>query len=170
MGSVGQRLLGLCLPPLVFCAADGAMTLVGQPPRYWAGDYAAVNEGAPSFNQLLQIHPAAFAAGLIIWEATLVGLILLLPDALALIVSIAATLGHTFGVSTWLLWRYHYSYQICDALFFFSAVVLGLGIRFGWQASPAQAYRLGGLHPALRWGFVVVLLCVGAYLVWPRLH
>ena len=169
MGSVWRRVLGLCLPPLVFCALDGLLTLAGQSAEYWAGIYAAVDEVSPTFNHLLRLHPAAFAVGILVWAAVFVGILLLLPDTPALIVSIAVTFGHTVGAATWLLFRFQYSYQVANGLFLLSAVLLGLGIRCGWQAAPAQAYRLTGWHPVLRWALVVVLFGVGMYLfVWPR--
>jgi hypothetical protein len=118
---------------------------------------------------LLRVHPAAFAGGLLLWAALFVGIILLLPDTLALIVSLAVTFGHTVGAATWLLYRYQYGYQACNALFLLSAVILGLGIRFGWRATPASAVDFTGRHPAMRWSLVAVLFGIGLYLfVWPR--
>jgi hypothetical protein len=109
MNGVWCRLVGLCLPPLVLCALDGTLTLVGQSADYWSGHYAAVNESSPTFNHLLQLHPMAFAFGLLVWSAIFVAIILLLPETPALIVSIAATFGHTVGAATWLLFRFQYA-------------------------------------------------------------
>jgi hypothetical protein len=104
------------------------------------------------------------------WAGVFVGLILLLPDTLALIASLAVTFGHTVGAATWLLFRFQYGYQACNGLFLLSAVLLGLGIRVGWQAVPAHAYRLTGWSPVLRWGLVAGLFGVGVYLfLWPRM-
>ena len=66
---------------------------------------------SPTFKHLLEVHPVAFALGNAAWAASFVGVILLLPDVLALIASIAVTLGHTVGAATWILWRFHYGYQ-----------------------------------------------------------
>jgi hypothetical protein len=170
VGGVGRRLLGLCLPPLALCALDGTLTLIGQSARYWAGDYARVNEGSPTFNHLLQIHPAAYVVGILVWAGVFVSILLLLPDTLALIVSIAVTLGHTVGAATWLLWRFHFGYQVCNGLFLTSAVILGLGIRWGWRAIPDREYRLQGWPWGLRWLLALVLFGVGVYLfLWPRM-
>jgi hypothetical protein len=161
--------LGLCLPPLIFCAFDGLITLGGQSADYWAGNYSAVNEVSPTFNALLRLHPAAYMAGVLVWVAVFVGLILLLPDTLALIVSIAVTFGHTVGAATWLLFRFQYGYQACNGLFLLSSVLLGIGIRHGWRAKPALPYQPTGLHPLVRWGLVVALFGIGLYLfIWPR--
>ena len=151
MRGVTGRLLGLCLPALLVWALDISFTLAGQSADYWSGHYALVNERSPTFNQWLQVHPAAFALGAIVWAGIFVGIILLLPDVLALIMSIAVTLGHTVGAATWLLWGFGYGYQLCNALFLCSAIALGLGIRYGWQAVPAGEYQLDGWSWRRRW-------------------
>jgi hypothetical protein len=154
----------------LLCALDGTLTLVGQSAEYWAGHYAQVNEGSPTFNHLLQFHPAAFAAGLLGWAAIFVVVILLLPDAPALILSIAVTFGHTAGAATWLLYRFQHGYQACNALFLTTAIVLGLGIRWGWRAVPANDYKFRGWPAGLRWAVAVGLFGVGVYLfLWPRM-
>ncbi len=165
MGGFGSRIMGLCLPPLGASAVDGSITPLVRVRRILVGELRAVNEGSPTFNHLLQIHPAAFMAGLLVWAAVFVGLILLLPDTPALIVSIAVTFGHTVGAATWLLFRFDYGYQICNGLFLLSAVVLGLGIRHGWRASPARAYQPPGWHPIVRWSVVAALPVSGALVV-----
>jgi hypothetical protein len=170
MSGVGNRLLGLCLPPVLFCALDGSLTLLGQSAEYWAGNYRQVNEVSPTFNNLLQLHPAAFAGGIVAWMAVFVGIILLLPDTLALIMSIVVMFAHTAGPATWLLWRFHYGYQAVNVLFLASAVILGLGIRWGWRASPSAPYRLSGWPSGLRWAVAAGLFAVAVYLfVWPRM-
>jgi hypothetical protein len=168
MKGVRQRFVGLCLPPLAFGVLDGVLTLAGQSAEYWGGEYARVNEMSPTFNNLLVAHPLAFAVGLLVWFAVFVGIILLLPDTLALSASIAATFGHTVGAATWLLWRFQYGYQACNGLFVLAALALGLGIRWGWRAEPRQEYRLP-LSLVWRWVLAVGLLAVGVYMcLWPR--
>ena len=165
-----NRLLGLCLPPLLLCALDVTATLLGQSAEYWAGDYLRVNEGSPTFNHLLQIHPLAFVVGIVAWIAVFVGIILLSPDVLALILSIAVTFGHAAGAATWLLWRFHYGYQALNGLWLASAVLLGLGIRYGWQAAPSCEYRISGWPYWLRWLLIAGLFAIGVYLfLWPRM-
>jgi hypothetical protein len=163
-----NRFLGLCLPPLLICLLDGALTLIGQSPQYWAGDYSRAIEGSPTFNTMLNLSPWAAVALMALWIGVFVGIILLLPDTLALIVSIAVTFGHTAGAATWLYLRFPYGYQLCNALFLFTAVLLGTCIRWGWQAIPAQHYHFGR-KPILRWAAVAVLFAVGVYLfLWPH--
>jgi hypothetical protein len=157
-----NRLVGLCLPPLALTVLDGALTLWGQSPEYWSGVYQATNEASPTMHQLLQHHPLAFVAGLALWSAAFISIILLLPDALALFVSIAITFGHAAGSATWLYWRFDYGYQLCNALFATSAVLLALGIRYGWKAAPAERYTLP-FHPAVRWLMVLATIGLAVY-------
>jgi hypothetical protein len=126
-------------------------------------------EVSPTFRHLLQTHPAAFVAGSLAWAAVFVAGILLLPDTLALIASLAVTFGHAVGAATWLLFHFHFGYQAGNGLFLLAAVALGLGIRWGWRAAPAEEYRLAGWPPGLRWALVAGLVAIGAYLfLWPR--
>ena len=169
MTGVKNRLLGLCLPPLAFCTLDATLTLLGQSADYWAGNHVRANEASPTFSQLLQSHPAAFVVGNLMWAAMFVGLILLLPDALALIVSIVVTVGHTFGAATWLVVRFHCRYQSCMGLFLLSAILLGAGIYWGWRARPEQEFRLSGWRSILRWASSVLLIGIAVYLfLWPH--
>ena len=75
MSSVWRRFLGLCIPPLAFCAFDASITLAGQSADYWSGNYAEVNEASPTFNHLLHIHPTAFAVGTLAWAAMFASII-----------------------------------------------------------------------------------------------
>src|SRR5688572_28953523 len=104
-----RKFVGLCLPPSLVSALDGALTLAGQPAEYWQAfdatgrpDAAPVYEVSPTFHYLLATHPLAFAAGGAAEIAVLVGLILLLPRPLALTLSLAAVIGHAWGSTTWL--------------------------------------------------------------------
>ncbi len=166
-----NRFFGLCLPPLLLCLLDGTLTLLGQSAEYWAGNYSQANEGSPSFNSMLNLSPWAAVALMAVWIGVFVGIILLLSDTLALIVSIAVTLGHTVGAASWIYFRFfrdQYGYQLCNALFLFTAVLLGTSIRWGWQAVPSEHYRVGR-KPILRWAAVAVLFAVGVYLfLWPH--
>jgi len=169
MTGVGCRLLGLCLPPLVFCTFDAGITLFGQSAAYWAGAYGCVREGSPTPNHLLQIHPTAFATGILVWEMLFVVAILLLPDVLALILSIAVTFGHTAGAATWLWFRFQYGYQWTMWLFLASSIILGSGIHWGWQARPVQKYPMSSWSPVLRWTLIALAVGIAVYLfLWPR--
>ena len=164
-----QRFLGLCLPPLVFCASDATLTLIGQSAQYWQGQRTSVNELSPTFNYLLTVHPAAFAAGMAGWAAIFVIVLLLLPDTLALIVSVVIVLGHAAGTATWLCYHFKFGYQMCNGLFLLAAVAIGIGVRWGWQAGPNEAVRLDRIPQLLRWTVILLLVGIGVYLfLWPR--
>jgi len=165
-----QRFFGLCVPPLVFCALDTILTLLGQTAEYWKGGQLAYdNESSPTFHYLLSVHPAAFVAGIAGWAAILVVVLLLLPDTLALIVSVAVVLGHAVGAATWLLFHFKFGYQICNGLFLLAAVAIGIGVRWGCQANPSEALRLDRMPQVLRWTLIVLLIGIGVYLfLWPR--
>jgi hypothetical protein len=164
-----QRFLGLCLPPVLFCVLDFTLTLVFQPADYWQGDRTRLIEGSPTFHQLLSIHPAAFVAGVLVWIALFVALLLLLPDTPALITSIAIVFGHVAGTAAWLRGRFTFDYQLLVSLFVLAAVSVGLGVRWGWQAAPAHPFRLGRLSGIWRWALIAALLAVAVYLfLWPR--
>lgn len=169
MTSVRSRLLGLCLTPLLCCGLDATLTLAGQASGYWAGDHTLVNEASPTFHDLLRLGPGYFLTGITVWATIFVGLILLVPDAAALVFSIAVTFGHTVGAATWLLYRFEFGYQLCNGLFLISAVALGLGIHYGWQARPAETYQPPIRQPVVRWLLIAALFATGIYLfVWPR--
>jgi hypothetical protein len=165
-----QRLLGLCLPPAALATLDGALTLAGQSGRYWAGNYGQVNELSPTFHQLLSYHPLAFTAGWLAWVLVFCSMILLMPQTLALTTSIAVTLGHTWGATTWLLYRFHYGYQVCEGLFLATALALAMGIRWGWRAKPQSDVPVGaGLPLFSRWAGIAMLFAITIYLfLWPR--
>ncbi|MGD0897022.1 MAG: hypothetical protein ABR915_04240 [Thermoguttaceae bacterium] len=164
-----QRFLGLCLPPLVFCALDATVTLMGQSTEYWQNQWADVNEIAPTFHYLLTVHPAAFAVGMAGWAVIFVMVLFLLPDTLALIVSVAIVLGHAGGTVAWLGYHFKFSYQMCNGLALLAAVAIGTGVRWGWQATPNEALRLDRMPQVWRWTLILLLGGIGVYLfLWPR--
>lgn len=164
---VFHRFLGLCLPPILYSLIDNGLTLSGQPAEYWAGDFSRVKEMSPTFHYLLSIHPMAFVAGAFLWICLFATLILLLPETLALIMSIAIVFGHTVGAATWLQWKPN-GYQLCNGLFLLSAVVIGVGIRWGWRAVPQDVCGPARFS-VRRWLLIAVLFGIGVYLyLWPR--
>ena len=166
-----QRFLGLCVPPLLFCALDATFTLVGQSSDYWHWRSVGgnVNEASPTFNQLLAVHPLAFVGGIAVWAAIFVAIILLLPDTLALMVCLTVTLGHTFGACTWLYFCFKFGYQLCTGMFLLAALTLAVGIRWGWQAGPKESLQFNRLPQAWRWGLIAVLAAISVYVfLWPR--
>ena len=161
----GRRARGLILPPLLLCLVDFTLTLAGQSPRYWAGEYHVVNEISPVLADLLRHHTLAFAVGGLVWVAVFGGLILLLPELPAAVLSIAVTFGHTAGACTWLLWRFQFGYQACNALVLLSALVLGIGVRsaFTLRQPEPTAGPIVGVPTATRFTLIALLAAAAAF-------
>jgi hypothetical protein len=158
-----RRLLGMGIPCLVAFLLDSGLTLHGQPSKYWAGDYTYTTEGAPLMRRLYLIHPLAAVAGYLLWVSLMFGLLVLLPEVLAVILSIAIVFGHVAGAYTWLIpvitvgW-----YQTVNGMFLATAVVLGVGLHWSLRASErARATSSQPLPAGLRWGLIALLFSVG---------
>ncbi len=93
----------LCLPALLFCAVDAALTLAGQDAEYWAGGWTPVNEANPVGKVLLSLHVLAFLAGIACWCGVFCLLILRLPEPLAVVTGLGVAVSHAVGAATWLL-------------------------------------------------------------------
>jgi hypothetical protein len=120
------------------------------------------------FHILLTHGPVAYIAGLSGWVLAFVGMILLMPQTLALAVSIAITLGHAIGASSWLL-DFQYGYQMYSGMCVFAAVGLAVGIRWGWRAEPQNDAPVGmRLHWGLRWLIIAGFCGVEIYYLWPH--
>jgi len=90
-----------CLPAAVLCAADGVLTLWGQPPEYWSSGFAQVREGHPVPAWFLQIHPLAFAAAGVPYLLLVAALVLWLPRFWAVLFAVAVAAGHALAVIAW---------------------------------------------------------------------
>ncbi len=138
-----RRLLGLGLPCLLAFLLDLSFTLHGQPAEYWAGHYTQTTEGAPFYRMLYQWHPVGAIFGHLVWAGLIGGLLILLPEVLAIVLSIAVVFGHTAGAYTWInamLLRANGVeasgwYQLANGMFLLSALVVGVGIH--WEARSA---------------------------------
>ena len=169
MSGVKRRFLGLCLPPILLGSLDATLTLCGQSSVYWAGNYQYVNEMGGFLNQLLRIHPMVFIAFICIEFALLSSFILLVTDSIALWISIASTFSSSVGACSWILYRFSYGYAICHLVFLSAAILLTLGIRYGWQARPAEKYELKRLSPLWRGILATAIFALAVYLIlWPH--
>jgi hypothetical protein len=168
-----RRLLGIGIPCLFALLLDAGLTTLGQSPEYWNGDYSAVKEGNPFFRNLFAIHPGAAIAGYVVWAGVLIGLILLLPEVLAVVLAIAVVFGHVGGAYTWMQyfeWVEPFGqgwFQTAGGLLPAAAVVLGIGLT--WGLTETERREPGVARPsmpgAVRWGLIAVLLGVSVY-VW----
>jgi hypothetical protein len=132
------RRLWLCLPAVVLCAADGLVTLWGQPAAYWSGGFAVVREGNPLAAWLLAVHPLAFAAAAVPYVLLVVGTILMLPRRWAAAMAVGVASAHAFAVAAWCLILFRQSLLPMAAT---ALVLIGLGVvawRRGWMGVAEQ--------------------------------
>jgi hypothetical protein len=184
MSPFSRRLLGLCLAPVLVWSVDCTLTLCGQSEAYWAGigtrhtdgitslhNYgSSVNEVSPTSRLLLSVHPLAYVAGTVVAMLVLCSLIVLLPGTLALLTCLAATLGHTWGATTWLS-RFQYGYQKGNGFFLVVAVLLATGIQTWYAERQPQLLLLPRMRLMVRWLLIGLLSVVFIYLhLWPRVR
>jgi hypothetical protein len=146
---------------------DIGLTMHGQPTEYWAGDYSQTTEGAPFFRKLYQIHPLAAAAGDVLWAAIILTWILLSPEVLAVILTIAIVFGHTAGGCTWLGFALECRwFQSLHGVLFVSACVLGVGVH--WSLQMARRDRADSkttrLKPVVRWSLLGMATATACYM------
>jgi hypothetical protein len=116
-----DKKLWLCVAPFTSCLLDKSMTLLGQPARYWAGDYAKYYEGNPITAYFLARNPAAYLVYTLV-QFILYGLIImLLPKRLAMITALAITILHFTGAATWIWLSWKYEGLIIPVLAFLMA-------------------------------------------------
>lgn len=97
----------ICIGPLVLMGIDAALTVWGQSPDYWTGDWTVVREHNPLAYWILRLGPAAFCLAVVLWAGLVVAAIRLLPIGLARGVGFCVMFGHALGAATWLLrWRF----------------------------------------------------------------
>lgn len=127
------RRVWLCLPPIIFCFLDHGLTLGNQSGRFWSGQYLMASEANPISYRLLSQHPLAFGAGFTVWIILFVVLIVSLPLRPAMILSVAITFGHLWGVASWVMncsimpgcsYTSFYGYWICLTLILLAAILI----------------------------------------------
>lgn len=96
-----SRRLWLCLPVVIFSAADGLFTLYGQPHEYWSNGFATIREGNPIAAWFLRIHPIVFAASGAPYLALIAAAVVLLPRLAAMGLALYIALAHAFAVGWW---------------------------------------------------------------------
>lgn len=97
----GRRRLLLCAGPAALSLCDLSVTLYGQSPEYWSGDYSQVTEGNPLPRWLLEQSPSALIAAIAAWIVLYCITICCLRDSPARFVSSCIVLGHSLAVATW---------------------------------------------------------------------
>ncbi len=159
-----RRLIGMGIPfGLAFVtdtALTTALTVRGHPP------WEIVDR--LFFHTLYLIHPLAPIAGCLSWACVIIGLLLLLPDVLAVIVAVAAVFGHVGGAYSQLIpFLGSRGYQITNGVFVLTAAALGTGLWWSARVSPA-VQRSGPAYDLpvwLRWGLITLLAVVAGCMV-----
>ncbi len=93
----------LCCTPAALIALDVGLTLRGQVPEYWTGQYRTALELNPPACWALRQHPALFAALCLLWLGSVCALVLRLPRRAARGLALAAVCGHSCGAASWLV-------------------------------------------------------------------
>jgi hypothetical protein len=158
------RSVWLLVPPILLCCLDLGLTLYGQSDAYWSGNYGHVDELSPSFGRSLALHPLAFVATGLAWVSIFSSLISILPEKLAMMLSICVVMGHMTGAASWLAYRFG-SYQACNGLFLLTAVAIVTAFNWG-RSDNGQAvldWSRTGLPAWTRWVVVAMLLVVPSW-------
>jgi hypothetical protein len=121
------------------------------------------------FRSLARLHPRAEILGYVAWAGAIVGLLLLTPELLAVILTIAVVFGHVVGsylqltafLGSW--W-----YQAANGLFLIAAVALGTGLTWSARAASMADHAVLGMRlPAwMRWGLIAFLSAVVLSTIW----
>ena len=111
-------------------AIDLVCTLVGQPSSYWKSPTSGI-EANPFFAWFLYRGQGFFIFWSVCYIAVVVLLTWILPRRLATVALLSFILGHFFGASTWMLFRFGLGisapviYGIAIA-----SVLVSLGLKF----------------------------------------
>jgi hypothetical protein len=104
--------LWLCVAPIVLYLLDNSLTLLGQPADYW-DNYSRYSEFNPVAAWALEWHPIVFVIESLIWMVTFCLLIVILPNRLAQVLSLALTMGNATGSGHWLTsWVGYWAYPV----------------------------------------------------------
>jgi hypothetical protein len=99
MNSLTQR-MWLVTPPTVLWAADISLTLAGQSPAYWSGDYGQAHESNPLAYPLLASSPWLFVGVTALWGLLISGIVLFWHHWATPWIAALSAVGHAVGGST----------------------------------------------------------------------
>jgi hypothetical protein len=142
-----RKKLWLCVPFAVLAFIDFGLTLNGQSQAYWQGNHNAVNEALPLFAWGLRHGPTAFLFVCLLWVLVLSVLIVIVPDIVSQILSLAMVIGHTWGAMSWLVYRFRVEYHLCVLLFVLSAVLF-ISAQAKWRKTQTIAHTEERIMPA----------------------
>jgi hypothetical protein len=116
--------LWLCLPVILTCLMDVAITLSGQPAAYWISSYRVVNEANPLSYWFLTMHPLAFVLYSIYVLLIVSLLIIALPEIASKSISVFYTIGSAKAIYYWMVGTLHQGFWVSNLLLIIPAIVL----------------------------------------------
>ena len=116
--------LWLCLPVILTCLMDAAVTLSGQPAAYWTSSYRVVNEANPLSYWFLTMHPVVFVLYSIYVLLIVCLLIIALPEIASKTISVFYTIGSAKAIYYWMVGTLHKGFWVSNLLLIIPAIVL----------------------------------------------
>jgi hypothetical protein len=153
------RLVGMGIPFALAFLPDTALSICS---------HSTIVDGL-LFRALARLHPQADTLGYGAWAVAIVGLLLLTPELLAVILTIAVVFGHVAGTYFQLtVFLGSWWYQAANGLFLLAAVALGTGLTWSARAAPvAKSPDLGRRLPAWqRFGLIAFLSALALCMIW----
>jgi hypothetical protein len=154
-----RRLVGMGIPFALAFLPDTVLSITS---------HSTILDGL-LFRALARLHPQAEILGYAAWAGAIVGLLLLTPEWLAVILTIAVVFSHVGGAYFQLTGSLgSWWYQAANGLFLLAAVALGTGLTWSARAAPMVEHPAGGRRlPAwLRWGLIAFLSVVALCAIW----
>ena len=147
------------LPAIMLTIIGYGLSLLGQSPEYWQGNYLLANEATPTFAWLLSLHPIYFVLGVFFWIIIFWAVYVLLPETLALIFALTITIGNTAGAWSWLIYGFKIS-LLANILFIFTAAVIIFAFKRNYNPDARAVFdwQQTGLPDFVRWFLIVFLL------------
>jgi len=93
----------LCVGPVLLRSLDYGLTLYGQPPAYWNGDYFRAIEGSDLLRWCLVRSPLLFVAAGIVINVLSCLLLLCFQRPSAQLLAVFMMCAHIYGVVTWVM-------------------------------------------------------------------
>jgi hypothetical protein len=154
-----RRLVGMGIPFALAFLPDTVLSIFS---------HSVIADGL-LFRALARLHPEADILGYVAWAGAIVGLLLLTPELLAVILTIAVVFGHVVGAYFQLtVFLGSWWYQAANGLFLLAAVALGTGLTWSARAASVAEHTVSGkpLPAWLRWGLIAFLSVVALGTIW----
>ncbi|UII20665.1 hypothetical protein [Fulvivirga ligni] len=114
---MSKNKLLLSLPPFIAALFDTSITIAGQTQKYWDGDLSQANEGNPIGATFMSWHVSGLFIISGIWLIIIPLAGYYLPKKASKIFLLFVLIAHSFGGSTWLVYKYHFWLAMLFILF-----------------------------------------------------